>query len=209
MNYTELTARLQELTEDNYSAEQLALFTRKAEQFIYQTAQPPALRRNQRGAVTVDNSYLTLPSDYLYMHSLAVIDGDGRYHYLLQKDSNFIRAAYPVPTATGLPKHYAQFDEDSLLLGPTPDSGYSVEIHYGYEPESISSAGTSWLGDNYDSVLLSSMLVEAAIYNKFDQDMQALYKTKRDEELVLFKSLCDGKLRQDTYRTLQNRINVV
>ena len=203
MNYSELTTTIEETTENSYEASQLATFVQQAEQFIFNTVQIPDLRKNQTGNVTSSNPYLTVPADYLYTYSLAVLDGSGNYTLLLNKDVNFIREGYPLPSSTGLPKHYAQFDKDSFILGPTPDSNYTVELHYGYYPESIVTAGNSWLGDNFEIALLNASLYEAARFMKADPDIMQTYKTMRDEAILLLKGLGDGKLRQDTYRSGQ------
>jgi len=207
MNYSELTTAIEDTTENTFEADQLATFVKQAEQFIYNTVQFPALRKNQTGNLTSGNSYLSAPSDYLYTHSLAVIVS-GVYTYLLQKDVNFIREAYP-SSSTGIPKHYGQFDDNSFIVGPTPDSGYSVELHYGYYPESIVTAGTTWLGDNFDSALFNAALVEAAKFMKSDPDIIQNYTKHRDEAVLLLKGLGDGKLRQDSYRSGQNRAQIV
>lgn len=183
------------------------MFVQQAEQKIYNAVQPPAFRKNMEGNLTASNKYLAVPDDYLYPHSLAVISG-GTYTYLLQKDVNFIREAYPDPTATGLPKHYSLFNATCLLVGPTPDSSYDVELHYGYYPESIVTASTTWLGDNYDSALLNGSLIEAARFMKEEQDVIANYEKLYIEAMGLFKELGDGKLRQDSYRSGQVRQQV-
>lgn len=200
MNYSELTENIQDITENTYTAAQLDMFTRQAEKFLYESVQIPALRKNQIGNLTQNNSYLTLPSDFLYLYSVSIIDGSNNHAFLLFKDVNFIREAYPSASTTGVPKHYGIFDEDSLIVGPTPDSNYSVELHYGYRPESIVTAGTSWIGDNFDNALLNCCLVEAARFMKSDPDTTATYQQMRDQSVLLLKSLGDGKLRQDTYR---------
>jgi hypothetical protein len=186
----------------------MARFARLTEQKVYNAVQFPALRRNVIGALTTASSYLTLPDDFLYPYSLAVVTPSGDYEYLLDKDVNYIRQAYPGPAYTGVPKYYAVFDENSLIVGPTPAANYVVELHYGYYPESIVTAGTSWLGDNFDSVLLNGMLVEAARFMKEEQDVVALYVKMFDESMMQLKQLGDGKLRMDTYRTPQVRVPV-
>ena len=161
MNYTQLKADIQDICETSFTDDQLALFTEQSEQKIYNTVQIPALRKNVTGSLTTDNKYLDTPSDFLWSYSLAVIDGSGNYSYLINKDVNFIREAYPNATSTGLPVHYAYFNDDAFIVGPTPNSGYAVELHYGYYPESIVTAGTTWLGNEFDSALLNGALVEA------------------------------------------------
>jgi hypothetical protein len=190
-------------------------FITQAEQRIYNTVQFPSIRKNVTGTTTASNKYLSCPDDFLAVYSMAVIDGTGAYEYLLNKDVNFIRQAYPTPTDTAIPKYYALFgptvassvisNELSFILGPTPDAGYSVELHYYYYPESIVTASTTWLGDNFDTVLLYGTLVEAYTYMKGETDMLALYDGKYKEALALAKRLGDGMERQDAYRSGQYR----
>ena len=205
MNYTELKINIQDICENSFTNDQLAMFTQQAEQKIYNTVQIPALRKNVTGTLTSGVTYLSAPTDFLYSYSLAVVDGSGAYTYLLNKDVNFLREAYPNPTATGLPKHYAYFDDATFLLGPTPDSAYEMELHYGYYPESIVTAGTTWLGDEFDSALLNGALVEAIRFMKGEQDIVAMYDKLFVQALGLLKNLGDGKLREDTYRSGQVR----
>lgn len=188
--------------------EQLDTFIKQAEQRIYNGVQILDLRRNVTGAVTTSNKYVTLPTDWLATYSLAVVDGDGAYSYLLNKDVNFIREAFPTPTDTGLPTHYATFDKDSLIVAPTPDSTYTVELHYFYYPETIVTATNTWLGDNFDSALLYGTLLEAYTFMKGEQDVIAQYQKRYDEALVQLKMLSEGKNRQDMYRTAQARYPV-
>jgi hypothetical protein len=208
MNYTELTTNIEDITENTFTADQLAMFTQQAEQKIYNTVQIPALRKNVTGTLTAGNKYLGTPSDYLWNYSLAVIDGSGVYHYLLNKDVNFMREAYPNPASEGLPKHYAYFDDNSYILGPTPDSAYSMELHYGYYPESIVTANTTWLGDEFDSALLNGALIEAIRFMKGEQDVVAMYEKLYAQAIGLLKNLGDGKLREDAYRSGQFRTEV-
>jgi len=177
--------------------------------------QLPALRKNATGVITANNKYLSAPLDFLSVFSLAVIDTAGEYQYLLDKVVNFIRAAYPTPTSTGIPKYYAIFGprsdnatELSFILGPTPNVQYNAELHYFYYPESIVTAGTTWLGDNFDPVLLYGALVEAYTYMKGEADLLATYNQKYTEALGILKELGDGKQRQDAYRSGQTRIAV-
>jgi hypothetical protein len=208
MNYTELKTNIEDICETSFTDDQLAMFTQQAEQKIYNSVQIPALRKNVTGTLTASNKYLSSPSDFLYSYSIAVIDGDGAYHYLINKDVNFIREAYPTPTSTGLPKHYAYFDDDTLILGPTPDDTYEVELHYGYYPESIVTAGTTWLGDEFDSALLNGALIEAIRFMKGEPDIIANYEKLYLQSVTLLKNLGDGKLREDTYRSGQFRSRV-
>ena len=208
MNYTELKTNIQDICENTFTDDQLALFTQQAEQTIYNTVQIPELRRNQIGSVSANNKYLIYPTDMLYVFSLAVTDDDGNFQYLLDKDVNFIREAYPSPSTTGLPKHYAFFDDTAFILGPTPDSNYVVELHYGYYPESIVTVGTTWLGDEFDSALLNGALMEAIRFLKGEPDMVALYEKMYTQAIILLKNLGDGKMRQDAYRSGQARKEV-
>ena len=208
MNYTELKTNIEDICENSFTADQLAMFTEQAEQKIYNTVQIPALRKNVTGTLTASNKYLSSPSDFLYSYSLAVVDGSGVYHYLLNKDVNFMREAYPNPTSEGLPKHYAFFDDNSFILGPTPDSAYTMELHYGYYPQSIVTAGTTWLGDEFDSALLNGALIEAIRFMKGEPDIIQNYEKMYLQSVTLLKGLGDGKLREDAYRSGQFRVPV-
>jgi len=208
MNYTELKTNIQDICETTFTDAQLAMFTEQAEQKIYNTVQIPALRRNVTSAFTSGNQYLAIPTDFLYAYSLAVEDGSGDYQFLLNKDVNFIREAYPRSSSTGLPQHYANFDDDFFIVGPTPDSTYTVELHYGYYPESIVTAGTTWLGDEFDSALLNGALVEAARFMKAEPDIIQNYDKLYGVAIALLKTLGDGKLREDAYRSGQYRTQV-
>jgi hypothetical protein len=314
MNYVELFSTIESYTENNFpditlsngstntSTEQINRFIEQAEQRIYNNVQFPSLRKNMTGNITAGNKYLKAPDDYLATYSLAVIDASGNYEYLLNKDVNFIRQAYPNPTTdVGIPKYYALFgpsvqsgvitNELTFILGPTPDIGYTAELHFYYYPESIVQAiisslgtltggsgytnglyynvqltggsgtaayaditvsggavvavvirnggclykvgntlsaaaadiggtgtgfsvpvaavtnvtGTSWLGDNFDTVLLYGTLVEAYTFMKGEPDMITLYNQKYVEALALAKRLGDGMERQDAYRSGQYR----
>ena len=221
MNYTQLTAAICDYTQ-NFETDFVAnipVFVKQAEQRIYNSVQFPSLRKNVTGSVTSANKYLSCPTDFLSVFSMAVIDATGAYEYLLNKDVNFIRQAYPNPTTdVGIPKYYALFgptvsgatisDELSFILGPTPDAAYSVELHYYYYPESISVAadGQTWLGDNFDTVLLYGSLVEAYTFMKGETDMMALYEGKYKEALSLAARLGDGLERSDAYRSGQFRL---
>tara|TARA_R110000803_G_scaffold130302_1_gene197617 strand:- start:2061 stop:2690 length:630 start_codon:yes stop_codon:yes gene_type:complete len=208
MNYTELKINIQDICETTFTDDQLAMFTQQAEQKIYNTVQIPALRKNVTGTLTSSNKYLSTPSDFLWSYSLAVVDGSGVYHFLLNKDVNFMREAYPNPAVTGLPKHYAYFDDNTFIVGPTPDSGYASELHYGYYPQSIVIAGTTWLGDEFDSALLNGALLEAIRFMKGEPDIVATYEKMYLQSITLLKNLGDGKLREDAYRSGQFRIPV-
>ena len=226
MNYTELYNTIQSYTENQFpdvylangstvSAQtQINTFITQAEQRIYNSVQFPSLRKNVTGFTTTNNKYLACPADFLSVFSLAVIDATGSYEYLLNKDVNFIRQAYPQPTDTAIPKYYALFgpsytnsDELSFILGPTPDAAYNMELHYFFYPDSITVAadGRTWLGDNFDTVLLYGSLVEAYTFMKGEQDIIAGYNQKYMEALALAKRLGDGLERSDAYRSGQYR----
>ena len=222
MNYTALSNAIQAYTENTEASfiAQIPVFVQQAEQRIYNSMQFPSIRKNMTGVVSTTSTYLAAPDDFLATYSLAVIDASGNYEYLLNKDVNFIRQAYPNPTDTGLPRYYALFgpavngstitDELTFILGPKPDANYAVELHYYYYPESITVAadGRTWLGDNFDSVLLYGSLVEAYTYMKGETDMMQLYNQKFMEALALAKRLADGMERQDAYRSGQFRQKV-
>jgi hypothetical protein len=222
MNYAELVVAISDYTENTFDTTDMNTFIQQAEQRIYNSVQFPSLRKNQYSPITSGNKYLSLPSDFLSTYSLAVIENYNtsteRYTYLLNKDVNFIREAYP-DTGTayqGLPKYYALFGptivssaittELSAIFGPTPDAVYYVELHYYYYPTSIVTASTTWLGDNFDTVLLYGALVEAYTYMKGETDMMALYDGKYKEALGLAKRLGDGLERSDAYRSGQARV---
>jgi hypothetical protein len=209
MNYAQLVAEIESYTENQFQVEDINTFIEQAEQRIYNSVQLPALRKNVTGNVTANNNYLAAPSDWLATFSLAVIDASGNYTYLLDKDVNFIRESYRKSTDTGLPIYYALFDQNTFILGPTPDAAYSMELHYYYYPTSIVIAGTTWLGDNFDSALLYGALLEAYTYMKGEADVLATYKSRYDEAMFLLKQLGDGKNRRDSYRNGQVRVPVV
>jgi len=239
MNYTELYNTIQSYTENQFPAVYLAssstvstttqinTFITQAEQRIYNSVQFPSIRKNQYSAITANNKYVSLPNDFLSVYSLALVTGvtgadldTGTFEYLLNKDVNFIRQAYPTPNSTGEPKYYALFgptivssaitNELSLILGPTPDATYYVELHYYYYPESITTvaSGQTWLGDNFDTVLLYGSLVEAYTFMKGEVDIITGYNQKYMEALALAKRLGDGMERQDAYRSGQYRQQV-
>ena len=233
MNYSELFSQIQTYTENQFpdtfvqvtsgggaanvnATTQINTFIVQAEQRIYNSVQIPSLRKNVTGNCTASNQYLACPNDYLSTYSLAVIDSTtGEYEYLLNKDVNFIRQSYPNPTTTGKPRYYALFgsrlndpNELTFILGPTPDLNYGAELHYFYYPESITTAGSSWLGDNYAPVLLYGSLVEAYTYMKGEADMLATYNAKYNEAMQQLNRLGTGLERGDAYRDGQAKIAV-
>ncbi len=238
MNYTTLFETIKGYVENDFpntqfgdptavnttftSKEQIDTFIQQAEQRIYNSVQFPAIRNNVTGPVTPNNKYFSSPSDFLAVYSMAVIDGAGNYEFLLNKDVNFIRSAYPNPTSTGIPRYYAIFgptttntipavitNEYSFILGPTPDAAYNIELHYYYYPESIVTASTTWLADNFDSLLLYGSLMEAYTYMKGEPDVLANYEKRYLEALALAKRLGDGMERGDAYRDGQLKLPVM
>ena len=219
MNYAQLVEAIKGYTENDFpdtagsggmtSTEQINTFIVNAEERVFNSVQLLDLRKNVTGNVTAGNKYLSVPSDWLANFSLAVIDPTtGEYEYLLNKDVSYIRAAYSSPTDTGKPLYYAFFDVDSYILGPTPNANYEMELHYFYYPQSITEAGTSWLGDNFESVLLYGSLLEAYTFMKGEADVIGEYQKRYDEALAMLKQLGEGKNRQDMYRTPQVRYPV-
>jgi hypothetical protein len=223
MNYAQLFSAIEAYAENYDSAvggfvENIPVFVKQAEQRIYNTVQIPSLRKNVTGSLTAGNKYLSAPNDYLATYSLAVVQNAGlateTYSYLLNKDVNFIRESYPTPADTGIPEYYGLFgpqytypNELSFIVGPTPNSGYTVELHYFYYPESIVTAGTTWLGDNFDTVLLYGSLLEADTFMKSDNDTVTFHKDRYTEALSLLKRLGDGLERGDAYRDGQTKLN--
>jgi hypothetical protein len=211
MNYTQLVDLVKQYTQNEETSfvANIPNFVQLAEERIYNAVFIPAIRKNQIGTLTPSNKYLTVPADWLANFSLAVIDPvTNAQTFLLDKDVNFIRECYPDPDDVGVPKYYAIFDQNTFILGPTPDSNYQVELHYYYYPESIVTASTSWLGDNFETVLLYGTLREAYLYMKGEADMVQYYEQKYQESLALLKRLGEGKDRQDAFRNGLNRIPV-
>ena len=219
MNYATLASTIQAYVENDFptspgtggltSVQQINTFIQEAEQRIYNSVQLLNLRKNVTGQTTASNKYLTVPTDWLANFSLAVIDNTtGQYDYLLNKDVNFIREAFPIPASTGKPTHYAMFDNTSYILGPTPDATYQMELHYFYYPQSIVTATNTWLGDNFDSVLLYGALLEAYVFMKGEADVIKMYQDRYDAAMMLLKQYAEGKNRQDMYRTPQTRTPV-
>lgn len=212
MNYTQLVAEIQSYVENQFQTADINTFITQAEQRIYNSVQLPALRKNVTGTTTSGNKYLAIPTGWLSTFSLAVINADNEYLYLLNKDVNFIRQSFPDTDSDfyGVPQYYAVFDNSAFILGPTPDANYNIELHYFYYPESITTVagGQTWLGDNFSSALLYGSLLEAYTYMKGEQDVINQYQKRYDEAMVLLKQLADGKDRQDAYRSGQVRYPV-
>lgn len=225
MNYAELFETIKGYVENDFpntswtgedgsstvtltSTEQINTFIEQAEQRIFNMVQLLDLRKNVTGNCSTGNKYLSVPIDWLANFSMAVIDGDGNYEYMLNKDVSYIREAYPNQDTLGKPIYYAYFDENSYILGPTPDDEYGIELHYFYYPESIVTAGTTWLGNNFSSALLYGALIEAYIFMKGEQDINAEYQKRYNEAMAMLKQLGEGKNRQDMYRSGQVRYPV-
>ena len=212
MNYTQLTQAIKDYVESTETSfvSHIDEFIVQAEKRIYNDAQLPFLRKNSTGSLTIGSPYVETPVDFLAVFSLAVIDGSNNYQYLLDKDVNFLREAYPVAATQGLPKYYALFDENTIMFAPTPDVAYTVELHYNHYPTSIitTSSGTTWLGDNYEYVLLYASLVYAYTYLKGEPDLIANYERLYKEGMVQLKMLGDGKDRRDAFRSGQVRYEV-
>lgn len=217
MTYTELCANIADVCENTFTADMLKLFTQQAEQRIFNTVQLPSLRKNITSTLTPASMYTNAPADFLSAFDLAVIHPTtNAYTYLLNKDVNFIREAYPTVATTGTPKYYAIFgpqtgdaNELRFSFGPTPDLAYTLEINYFFYPESIVVAGDTWLGENFDSALLNGALVEAIRFMKGEPDMVKMYGDMYLQSIALLKNLGDGKLRQDAYRSGQTRTQVL
>jgi len=208
MNYTELSALLQEYTQ-NYSTEFVAAIpsiVQLAEDRIYQSVQLPALKKNATSNFAPNTKYLSAPTDFLATYSVAAIGLDGSYNYMLEKEVGYINEVFPDPTTRGLPRYYALFNDRTFVVSPTPGEGYGVELHYFYEPESITTAGTNWLGDNTESVLFYGCLVEAYTYMKGDTDLATMYRARYDEALARLKVLGEGQDKRDQFRIDAPRI---
>ena len=217
MNYTELLQAVQDYIESTETSfvSNIPTFVRQAEERIYRSVMIPELRKNATAATTTGNQYLARPSDFLSVFSMAVVDADGDYTYMYDKDVNFIREAYPRASTQGLPLYYAQFDGDQIpsgdgnfILGPTPDAAYTVELHYYYDPPSIVTSGTSWLGDNSSEVLLYGSLINANIFLKGEADVQAGYQSMYDAALQRLIVLGEGRLKRDSYRNGEPRVQL-
>lgn len=210
MNYASLSAAIQQELQNYETSFVSAIpqFVQLAEENIYRSVQIPVARRNQTGNITSGNMYLTLPTDFLSCYWIAVIDTDGNYNYLLNKEPSFIREAYPNPSTQGLPVYYSMFDQDTLSMAPSPDGNYVTELSYYYMPQSIVTAGTTWLGTNGENALFYGSCMHAAVNEKADQDMITYYKAAYDEGVKELTILCEGRERKDTYREMNKRLSV-
>lgn len=215
MNYTSLVALVEDYTENSFTTDQMDSFIQSAESRIYNAVQLPAFRKNVTGVTTANVNYISLPTDFLSVFSLSVTDTLGGQTFLLNKDVNFVREAYPSATTTGLPKYYALFGPSissertlTALIGPTPDLAYDVELHYYHFPTSIVTATNTWLGDNFPTVLLYGTILESYTFLKGEPDTMALYRQRFDEAMMELKVLGDGKNRQDAYRSGQVKVQI-
>jgi len=210
--FTTLKSAIQDYTQNTESTfvSNLPTLIVQAENRIIKSLELPNFRKNVTGTLTASNPYLSAPSDYLYPFSLAVLDGSNNYEYLLNKDVSFIRQAYPSASTTGTPKFYAQFDDDTFIVAPTPSTGFTVELHYFYKPESITvaSSGTTWLGTNATEALLYGSLVEAYTFMKGEPDILANYENRFKEALGKLTLESDGYNRKDAFRDGQRKVNV-
>ena len=213
VNYAALQQAVEDMVENTFTDVDFATLTRLAENKIYNSVQLPALRKNVTGDLSAGNQYLSTPGDFLSVYSLAVFPAaGGEYAFLLNKDVNFMRESFPNPATTGVPKYYALFGpvynlptELTFILGPTPIAGYKAELHYFYYPPSISTAGTAWVGDNFESVLINAIAVEAGRFMQQEADVMKMYQDQFNESFLLLKNLGDGKNRMDAYRSGQVR----
>lgn len=210
MNYTELVAAIKSYTENEETdfVAEIPNFVRQAEDRIQHMVQLPMFRKSQQGNLTASNRFLATPDDFISSFSLAVVNSDGDFSYLLNKDVNFIREAFPTIATEAQPRFYALWDENTFCLGPTPATALQVDIHYYYKPASIVTEATTWLGDEAESALFYGCLLEAYTYMKGEPDLMALYDTRYKEALIKLKELGDGKNRQDAYRSGQTRMAV-
>ena len=210
--FTTLKSAIQDYTQNTESTfvSNLPTLIVQAENRIIKSLELPNFRKNVTGTLTASNPYLSAPSDYLYPFSLAVLDSSNNYEYLLNKDVSFIRQAYPSASTTGTPKFYAQFDDDTFIVAPTPSTGLTVELHYFYKPESITvaSSGTTWLGTNATEALLYGSLVEAYTFMKGEPDILANYENRFKEALGKLTLESDGYNRKDAFRDGQRKVNV-
>ena len=208
MNYTELTNAIKEYTDNTETTfvNNIPNFVRQTEERIYRSILIPELRKNVTTSLSTSNRFLAKPTDFLAVFSIAVVDGSSNYSFLLPKDVNFIREAYPATATSGLPVYYSLFDGDNFLIAPTPDSTYTVQLHYYYDPPSIVTSSTSWLGDNAEATLLYGTLVEAYTFMKGEADIISFYKTRYDEAMAGLQQLADGRNKRDSYRNGEPRI---
>jgi hypothetical protein len=209
LNYTQLVSAIEDYLQYNDAVfvNNINVIIQQAEDRIYQSVQAPVERRNSTGALTINNQYLGVPSGMLSVASISVVSA-GQYTFLLPREVSFMREAYPSPTVTGLPKCYALFDQTTFIVGPTPDESYAVELNYHAKPDSIVTAGTSWIGDNFESILLSACLLESYIFLKGDADLIQLYDNRYKEALSTFQLLGEGLDERDSFRNGTKRMQI-
>lgn len=209
MTYSELVTLLEQYLENEETTfiANIPVFVRLCEEDVYRNVQLPDLRQNSTNSVIIGDPYLRTPADYLSSYSMAV-KVSGSFRYLLSKEVNFIREAYPDPTVTDVPRYFAQFDEDYFILAPTPDAEYEVELNYFYIPETLSTAGTNWLSENGENALLFGTLYHGYIYMKGDQDVANMYKEKYDKAVDDLKTIAEGRIRKDSYRMQDRKLPV-
>lgn len=211
MDYTDLKERVESRVENAFTADDFAMFTRFAEKKIYNSVESLQQKSNKLSSIAQGNPYLTLPSDWLYSHSLAIIDGTGIYHYLLRKDVNFLREAYPNPNMTSRPRYFGDFDENTIIVAPTPNFEYGVQLHYASYPESVvdNTSGTSWLLENVPNALIAGTAVQAGINLKLEQDIMAELREEYKQSLSELKLLVDGKQENLSYRNGFSRTQTI
>lgn len=209
MTYAELYALVQdylEVDETSFNAN-IPVFVKLAEEEIYRKVQLKDLRKNTTLVTVAATQYVDTPTDFLASYSMSVID-DSAHTFLIHKDVNFIREAYPNSSTTGVPRFYAEFEDDTFILGPTPDDIYSLELNYLFAPTSIVTSSTSWVGTNAQNALLYGTIYHGYIFLKGEADTIAHYKGKFDEALRDLTVLQEGRNNKDTYRKPNNRMNV-
>ena len=188
-------------------------FIKNAEDRIFELIQLDYFRKNVTGVLTAGNTYLTAPTDFQMSFSLAVIDGDGDYHYLDKKHTTFMREYAVDPTATSeraRPLYYADFDKNlstasnngsTLIVSPVPDQDYNIELHYLYEPNSLTTQTTgTWVSKNARNALLYGCLIEASTFMKGEPEIQVLYETRFGQEIQRLKNMAEARGRRDEYR---------
>ena len=216
MNYSQLVTAVTDYTQNTFDTTDMNTMIQQAEQRIYNTVQLSNLRKTSSTPLVSGVQTLDAPTDLLSVYSFAVVDGTGNYIYLLNKDPNFMQEAYPNPTTTGTPKYYAlngpatPITKLQFIFGPTPSAALVTNLQYFYQPESIVTATSTWLGDNFSTALLYGTLCEAGVYMKSAQDdgMYQMYQDRYVQAIALLKNLGDGKQRMDTYRDGQTRVQV-
>jgi|TARA_R100000426_G_C4815260_1_gene108153 hypothetical protein len=177
-------------------------FIKTTEDRIFNSVDLDIFRKNVTSAFTSSDAFLTVPSDYLASFSLQITTS-GSESFLLQKDVNFLREYTPASTTTGLPKYYARFDTDNFIVAPTPNSNYTLELHYYYKPASLTAGadgGTTWLSSNAPFALLYGSLFEAYVYMKGEKDVLDLYNGRYLEAISRLKDLAEARENTDAYR---------